>query len=243
MAGRFYFGFYRADNVRPIVASAAFAEEGVVMADVQSWNIKGQWFDVCRCAIPCPCSWAEPPDDGFCEGILVWHIQQGHYGDARLDSLNVAMLGSFRGNVWENGSDFKEAIFMDERADDAQRAALQTVFSGQAGGWPKRFGELAKGENKGFAFAAINVEIAPDLSTWRAEIPAQNILAAAEALMGPTSEGKVTKVHNLPGAETGPGGVATWGRATADRADAFGFKWNRTGKSSKLIAFEWSGPD
>jgi hypothetical protein len=102
---------------------------------------------------------------------------------------------------------------------------------------------MVKGENKGFAFAPIKVEIAPDLSKWRAEIPAHNVLAAAEALMGPTSDGKVTKIHNLPGAETGPGGVATWGRATADRADAFGFKWNRTGKSSKLIAFEWSGPD
>jgi hypothetical protein len=213
------------------------------MADVQTWSIKGQWFDVCRCAIPCPCSWAEPPDDDYCEGILAWHIQQGHYGDVQLDGLNVAMLGSFHGNVWTNGRDFKEAIFMDERADDAQRAALQTVFSGQAGGWPKRFGELVQGQNMGFAIAPILVEIAPDLSTWRAEIPAHSIAAAAEALMGPCSEGKVTKIHNLPGAETGPGGVATWGRATVDRADAFGFKWNRTGKSSKLIAFEWRGPD
>jgi len=203
---------------------------------------------VCRCAIPCPCSWAEPPDDGFCDGILVWHIQNGHYGSVKLDSLNVAMLGSFRGNVWNNGSDFKEAIVLDERADEAQRAALQTVFSGQAGGWPKRFGELVKGElvkgeTKGLAIAPIKVTIAADLTTWSAEIPAHNIWAAAEALMGPTSNGKVNKVHNLPGAETGPGGVATWGRATVDRADAFGFKWNRTGKSSKLIAFEWRGPD
>jgi hypothetical protein len=213
------------------------------MADVQKWSIKGQWFDVCRCAIPCPCSWAQPPDDGFCEGILVWHIGKGRYGNVKLDGLNVAMLGSFRGNVWEKASDFKDAIFMDERADEPQRSALQTVFTGQAGGWPKRFGDLVKGENQGFAFAPINVQIAPDLSKWSAEIPGHNVLAAVEALMGPTSEGKVTKVHNLPGAETGPGGVATWGRATADRADAFGFKWNRTGKSSKLIAFEWSGPD
>jgi hypothetical protein len=213
------------------------------MADVQKWRIKGQWFDVCRCAIPCPCSWAEPPDDGYCEGILVWHIQEGRYGDLALDGLNVAMLGSFRGNVWKNGHDFKEAIFMDERASEAQRAALQIVFSGQAGGWPQRFGEMVKGETRGLAIAPILVEIAPDLSTWRAEIPVHAIVAAAEALMGPTSDGKVTKVHNLPGSETGPGGVATWGRATVDRADAFGFKWDRTGKSSKLIAFEWRGPD
>ena len=213
------------------------------MDDVQSWSIKGQWFDVCRCAIPCPCSWAEPPDDDYCEGILVWHIQDGRYGDVRLSGLNVVMLGSFRGNVWQQGSDFRDAIVIDERADGSQRAALQIVFGAKAGGWPKRFGEMVKGQTMGFAFAPILVEIAPDLSEWKAEVPAQNIQAAAEALLGPTSEGKVTKIFNLPGAETGPGGVATWGRATVDRADAFGFKWNRTGKSSKLIAFEWRGPD
>jgi hypothetical protein len=213
------------------------------MADVQQWSLKGQWFDVCRCTIPCPCSWAQPPDDGFCEGILLWHIQQGRYGKVTLDGLNVAMLGSFRGNVWDGASDFKDAIFMDERADESQRAALQTIFSGQGGGWPKRFGELVSGQHMGFAFAPITVDIAPDLSTWSAEVPAHNIRAAAEALMGPTSNGKVTEIRNLPGAETGPGGVATWGRATIDRADAFGFKWDRSGKSSKLIAFEWSGPD
>jgi hypothetical protein len=213
------------------------------MSDAREWSLTGQWFDVCRCAIPCPCSWAQPPDDGFCEGILVWHIEEGHYGTVPLDGLNVAMLGSFRGNVWNGASDFKQAIFMDERADESQRAALQTIFGGQAGGWPRRFGELVKGENMGFAFAPIEVAIAPDLSTWRAEIPGHAVSAAAEALMGPTSEGKVTKIHNLPGSETGPGGVATWGRATQDRADAFGFKWDRAGKSSKLIAFEWSGPN
>jgi hypothetical protein len=32
------------------------------MADVPAWNAKGEWFDVCRCNVPCPCSWAQPPD-------------------------------------------------------------------------------------------------------------------------------------------------------------------------------------
>jgi hypothetical protein len=51
------------------------------------------------------------------------------------------------------------------------------------------------------------------------------------------------QVHNAGGCETGPGGVATYGSSTADKADAFGFKWDRTGKSSKHIGFDWSGPD
>ena len=39
---------------------------------------------------------------------------------------------------------------------------------------------------------------------------------------------------------------AAWrptGKSTADKADAFGFKWDRTGRSSKHIGFDWSGPD
>jgi hypothetical protein len=213
------------------------------MEKIEEWNVEGGWFDVCRCAVPCPCSWAQPPDDGFCEGILVWHIEKGHYGNVTLDGLNVVVVGAFKGNIWENPTDFVDAIFMDDRADEAQRGALQMVFSGQAGGWPKRFSEIAKGETKGMTFAPITVKIAPDLSSWSAEIPG-HVLATANALTGPTSNGKFPEIRNLPGSEVGPDGIATWGKATGDRADAFGLSWDHgAGKSSKYISFEWSGPD
>lgn len=213
-------------------------------SEIQAWRIKGGWFDVCRCDVPCPCSWAQPPDDGYCEGILLWHIEEGHYGSVRLDGLNVAMIAAFRGNVWEGATSFAQAFFLDERADEAQRGALQTVFSGAAGGWPRQFAQLIEGaEVRGLEFATIRVEIAKDLSSWRAEIPGR-LVAAANVLRGPTSNGKNPEVRNLPGAETGPGGIATWGKATAHAVDAFGFRWDHgAGKSSKYIAFEWSGPD
>jgi hypothetical protein len=50
------------------------------------------------------------------------------------------------------------------------------------------------------------------------------------------------QVHNPPGAEVGPGQIATWGRATANRVDDFGFKWEWDGRSSKHFPFDWSGP-
>jgi hypothetical protein len=210
---------------------------------VQQWRIKGGWFDVCRCNIPCPCSWAQPPDDGYCQGVLLWHIEQGHYGKVKLDGLNVAMIATFKGNIWEKATEMEQALFMDERADENQRGALQTVFSGAAGGWPQKFGELTQGsQTRGMEFATIKVDIAKDLSSWRAEV-AGKFVAAANALRGPTSNGRNVEIRNLPGAETGPGGLATYGKATTDRVDAFGFKWDRSGNSSKYIAFEWSGPD
>jgi hypothetical protein len=96
---------------------------------------------------------------------------------------------------------------------------------------------------RGMDVVPIRVEIDEDLATWRAEIPGR-VTATAEALAGPTTpEGARVQVHNAPGAEVGPGQVATWGRATADRADAFGFSWERSGKSSKYFPFDWTGPD
>ena len=51
------------------------------------------------------------------------------------------------------------------------------------------------------------------------------------------------QVHNAPGAEVGPGQVATWATATEDEVEAFGLKWSWPGRSSKHFPFEWSGPD
>ena len=213
------------------------------MADVSAWHSKGEWFDVCRCNVPCPCSWAQPPADDYCEGVLVWHIRDGHYGDVPLDGLNVVAISSFKGNIWEGThSEPKLGVVIDERADEGQRDALQMIFGGQAGGWPARFNEIIGPEMLGLEFAPIEVEIAPDQTSWRAVIPGL-VRAAAKALSGPTSEGGPPRMYNLPGSETGPGQIGTQGKVTEDEVNAFAFKWNRAGKSSKHITFDWSGPD
>src|SRR5829696_1110725 len=211
------------------------------MAVVSEWRAAGDWFDVCKCAIPCPCTFAQPPTEGDCDGILAWHIGEGHFGNVALDDLNIVALAAFEGNIWE-GAKADMAMFVDERADDGQREALQTIWSGQAGGWPGDFAAMI-GNMRGMEFARIEFDIADDLGSWRVEIPGR-LLGEVEALSGPTTprEGARVQVHNPPGAEVGPGQIATWGRATMDRADAFDFTWERSGKSSKHFPFDWSGP-
>lgn len=95
---------------------------------------------------------------------------------------------------------------------------------------------------RGAEFAPIEVEVADDLSWWTARIPGR-VQARGEALAGPTTPpGQRVQVHNPPGAEVGPGAVATHGVAVTDQADSFGFRWERSGQSSKHYAFEWTGP-
>jgi hypothetical protein len=212
------------------------------MADIPPWRLTGDWFDVCRCRVPCGCTFAQAPDEDQCDGILAWHIREGNYGDAPLDGLNVVGVGSFTGNLWAGEAKPEMGFFIDERADQSQREALQTIFGGQAGGWPAGFAELIA-VVRGIEFAAIDFEIADDLGHWRVEVPGK-ARGSAEALTGPTTaEGARVEVHNAPGAEVGPGQVATWGTAKDDEVEAFGFKWSWPGRSSKHFPFVWSGPD
>ena len=211
------------------------------MADIPQWWMKGDWFDVCSCDIACPCEFAQPPTNNQCEGVLAYHVREGAYGEVRLDGLNVLGVAHFEGDIWAGKAKVSLGLFIDARADEGQRQALQMVFSGQAGGFMANFAKLIS-EVRGVEFAPISFEVADDLAYWRAEIPGK-VTAAAEALSGPmTPPGKRVQLLNPPGSEVGPGQIATWGKTTNNRVDAYGFNWDWAGKSSKHIPFDWTGP-
>jgi hypothetical protein len=212
------------------------------MDTIPRWRLVGDWFDTCKCDIPCPCEFAQPPTGNLCEGVLAYHIREGSFGDTQLDGLNLVALGVFEGNIWAGEASPILGLFIDERADSEQRQALQTIFGGQAGGWPAAFAKLV-GEIRGVEFAPISFTIDEKLASWSVEIP-DRVEARAEALTGPTADpAQRVQLLNPPGSEIGPGGIATWARATINHVDAFGFKWEWDGKSSKHIPFSWSGPD
>jgi hypothetical protein len=210
---------------------------------IPSWNLSGDWFDVCKCNIPCPCIFAQTPTYGDCDGVLVYHIKKGQYGEIFLDGLNVLALSYFKGNIWSGNTKADIAVFFDERANKQQRDALNMIFTGKAGGFMAQFARLI-GEVRGVEFAAIKFEIAENLAYWSAEIPGK-VIARGEALTGPmTPTGKRVQTINAPGSEVGPGTVATWGTAVTDEVNVpdFRYQWKRSGRSSKHIAFNWIGP-
>ncbi|HEY9450973.1 MAG TPA: DUF1326 domain-containing protein [Gemmatimonadaceae bacterium] len=211
------------------------------MAQIPEWHVEGDWFDVCKCSIPCPCTFAQAPSFGDCDGILAYHVRRGHYGDVVLDGLNVLGVAHFDGNIWAGETKAALGMFIDERASEEQRDALRLIWGGEAGGFPAEFAKLI-GEVRGIEYAPIELEVADDLAHWRAEIPGK-VSARAEALSGPmTPPGKRVQTLNAPGSETGPGTVATWGTAVVDTVNSFGFEWDWAGRSSKHIPFDWSGP-
>ena len=212
-------------------------------SSIPRWNLSGDWFDVCKCNIPCPCTFAQAPTYGDCDAVLVYHIKKGQYGETSLAGLNVLTLSYFKGNIWSGNTKANIAVFFDEKANGQQRDALNMIFTGKAGGFMAEFAKLI-GQVRGVESAPIKFEIAEDLAYWSAEIPGK-VIARGEALTGPmTPTDKRVQTINPPGSEVGPGTVATWGTAVTDEVNVsqFRYQWKRTGRSSKHIAFNWTGP-
>ncbi len=94
------------------------------------WVFKSETYDNCNCAINCGCQFNLPSTHGFCQTAFVGAIVEGHFNDTPLAGLNWAGLYLFPGEIAEGNA--KRLIVIDERADEAQRIALETIISGKA---------------------------------------------------------------------------------------------------------------
>jgi hypothetical protein len=101
----------------------------------ESWTIEGDYAEACNCTVACQCIWLEPPNDDACTASLAWHIEQGRYGDVRLDGTNVGMLiAADEGVMFGPETEWDVVLFVDEAATDEQRAAIEDIYLGRAGG-------------------------------------------------------------------------------------------------------------
>jgi hypothetical protein len=108
------------------------------MASQTKWRLSGDYFENCNCDVVCPClvSSAAPltakPTQGECHVALAFHIDSGDFDQVKLDGLNVVLVASTPGAM-ANGN-WTLGAYIDERADDAQVAALGAIFGGAVGG-------------------------------------------------------------------------------------------------------------
>jgi hypothetical protein len=93
------------------------------------WEVHGLEFGNCNCSYGCPCQFNALPTHGHCRAIGFFRIDEGHFGEARLDGLNMAIAVSWPGPVHEGGGTMQPII--DRRADDAQRNGLLSILTGK----------------------------------------------------------------------------------------------------------------
>ena len=94
------------------------------------WLFKSETYDNCNCAVNCGCQFNLPTTYGYCQSAFIGNIVEGHFNDTPLAGLNWAGLYKWPGEIAEGNG--KRQIVIDERADEAQRVALETIISGGA---------------------------------------------------------------------------------------------------------------
>lgn len=111
--------FAQQRGVQPALAQATVAlAEAAVPKNV--WLIRGALTEACTCAVPCSCNFgAGPSPHSYCHPFYSYHIREGYYKDVKLDGLHF-------GSADLNGG---RTMFIDERADERQRAALRLIMA------------------------------------------------------------------------------------------------------------------
>jgi len=192
------------------------------------WEVKGTEFANCNCIYACPCQFNALPDKGFCEAVAGYRIDQGHFGDVRLDGLRAAAMWRWPGAVHLGNGTMQ--LVIDERADASQRDALTKILSGQetedmATVWWV-FSAMSPNKHAPL-FRAINFDVDVDARKARLEI-AGLVSSAGEPIRNPITGAEHRVRIDFPQsfefrqAEIGSGTSKTTGPVALDLKDTYG---------------------
>jgi hypothetical protein len=168
----------------------------------RSWAVSGPYFEACSCEAVCPCRSVGGRRGGrstygICDFALGWTIADGHADGLDLSGLAVVMAGSYDDD--EAGSPWRVVLYIDDRAEVRQRAALEDIFLGRAGGTTLTNFARAIGDVYAVRPAGIEIEHAAD----RRSIHAGGWVEVVEREPVPSAEPITCAIpgHDHPGEE------------------------------------------
>ncbi len=107
------------------------------MSALPAWRVEGSYYEACNCHPICPCRRTDGFSTGrssyrYCQFVLSWWIKSGHHNGTGLDDMKVVMIGYWDQDL--EGVPWYIKLYVDERADERQFAALSDIFLGHGGG-------------------------------------------------------------------------------------------------------------
>ena len=207
------------------------------MAGSAKWELSGDYFENCNCAVVCPClvSPAAPltgrPTEGVCDVALVFHIAAGRYGDVPLDGLNIVVVAHTPGAM--GAGNWTAGAYVDERASDAQTAALGAIFGGAEGGPMAAFAPLIATH---LAPKKVAISYRIDGKTRSVEIP--GIMRMGVQPLGSMHPGG--EIWAALGHPVAPDRLAlAVGQAGSVFADQ-GMRWDNSGRNGHYAPIHWT---
>jgi len=198
-----------------------------------TWHLAGKVLVACNCDWGCPCNFNAPPTTGKCEGGWTWHVEDGAFGDVRLDGLTFSVFVNWPGAIHEGNGE--AVVLIDERATPAQRAKIEELVGGKVGGpwgvlgwtWPKVHGPYSVEYE--LSFDGVNTSIRCGEHFEVEGAPIRNPVSGTESHPGVVlPEGIIFKRGDL--------GMST--RFSVSR----GIEYDHSGKYLAVGPFEYAGP-
>lgn len=207
----------------------------------EPWQINGEYLENCNCEFLCPCLLGPRnavggalarPTEGYCDVPVIFQIKTGRYGTVRLDGTHAALSIHTPGPMGDGN--WSVGLYLDERAGHDQRAALESIFTGQAGGVMARLALLT---GKRLPTRVVPIEFGEEGRRRWARIPGL-LDVEIEGVEGRDGNSEVW-LENVKHFVSRRLAAA---KATRSSYRDHGFAWNHTGRNGHYSAFEWNGP-
>lgn len=99
-----------------------------------AYRVRAQSVEACSCAHGCNCQFGGTPNEGICEFVIGYEVEEGRFGDVDLKGVRAVVAAKYPNAIHEGHGHV--VLFVDERARPEQVKAFTTILSGQAGGMP-----------------------------------------------------------------------------------------------------------
>jgi hypothetical protein len=133
-----------------------------------AWHARGMMFENCSCQLVCPghMHFSNACTHERCVGYWAIRIDEGQFGEVPLSGLKAFIAFDSPQHMIEGG--WTEVVIIDEVASSEQRAALEAILTGRAGG---SWALLAKFVSRWLDTRFLPIEFAEEDATKRARIP------------------------------------------------------------------------
>ncbi|MBD0348805.1 MAG: DUF1326 domain-containing protein [Thermoleophilia bacterium] len=205
---------------------------------MERWSMTGATFGPCNCDWGCPCNFNVAPSYGFCDGVYVWSVREGRFGDVPLDGVNFAWAGHSPGPLHEG--DVTALLVVDDAAGAPQRDALEALWREPGAGLPFDILNSVTSSLLDTVYAPFEIELA-GINT-RASIDGGRIFEVVQSRVKNPVTGDEEELY----LDKPTGFTST--RSELGTSEVGRFAWNgfslvdMSGKYAEYAEFDYAGP-
>jgi hypothetical protein len=98
------------------------------------FRVRAQSVEACNCAHGCNCQFGGTPNEGKCEFVIGYEVEEGRFGTVDLRGFRAVVAAKYPNAIHEGHGHV--VLFVDERATQEQVTAFASILSGKFGGMP-----------------------------------------------------------------------------------------------------------